>query len=196
MVSWFQFFLSWWGVLILSALDASLFFFVPLGNDALVIYMAAATRDRVWLYPLLATAGSTAGAATTYWIGWKLGEAGLPRILSARHLQRMRARVRDAGAVALALPAILPPPFPLTPFVATCGALGVNAWRFFLLFAGVRILRFGAESLLTLKYGDGVLRMLRSETFRLVIAAFVVVTIAGTVASIVTVWRRTARQPA
>jgi len=196
MVSWFHFFLSWWGLLLLSALDASLFFFIPLGNDALVIYMTAAHREQAWLYPLLATAGSTVGAATTYWIGWKLGETGLPRIVSGRHLERMRAKVRDAGAVAMALPAMLPPPFPLTPFVATCGALGVNAGRFFLLFAGFRVLRFGAEAMLALRYGEGALRILRSENFRMVIIGFIVMTFAGTAVSIVTLWKRTARQPA
>ena len=196
MTAWFQVLLSWWGVLLVSALDASLFFFLPLGNDALVIYMTAAFRDRFWLYPLLATAGSTAGAATTYWIGWKAGEAGLPRFISARHLDRMRKRVRNAGALAMALPAILPPPFPLTPFVATCGALGINAWRFFLMFAGARLVRFGAEAALTLWYGTAVLRVLRSHAFRVVVIVFVVTAIAGTVASIVTVWRRTAQQPA
>ena len=68
--------------------------------------------------------------------------------------------MRDSGAITLALPALLPPPFPLTPFILTCGALKVNPWRFFGTFATVRLLRFGGEALLARVYGRGVLRVL------------------------------------
>lgn len=54
-----------WGVAVLAALDSSLVFFMPFGVDALVIYLAARDEALFWLYPLLATAGSLAGAAVT-----------------------------------------------------------------------------------------------------------------------------------
>jgi hypothetical protein len=37
----FGFFLSWWGAFILAALDSSLVFFIPIANDALVVYLTA-----------------------------------------------------------------------------------------------------------------------------------------------------------
>ena len=73
----FGFFLTWWGVFLMAALDTSMLFFLPFGIDALVIYLAARNESLFWLYPVLATAGSLAGAAVTYWIGRKLGEVGL-----------------------------------------------------------------------------------------------------------------------
>jgi membrane protein YqaA with SNARE-associated domain len=187
----FAFFLSWWGAFLIAALDASMVFFLPFGVDAVVIYLAARNEELCWLYPLLATAGSVAGAAVTYWLGKKAGDVGLERYVSGRRVQRIRSRVRDSGAVALAVPALLPPPFPLTPFILTCGALKVNPWRLFTVFAAMRLLRFGAEAGLAVRYGSGVLRVLQSDTFQMVIAGFIVVAIVGTIASAIVLWRST-----
>ena len=49
----FSFFLTWWGLVILGFLDASLFVFIPFGTDAVVIYVCARDREWFWLYPLL-----------------------------------------------------------------------------------------------------------------------------------------------
>src|SRR5688572_29832834 len=166
-------------------------FFLPFGVDAVVIYLSARNQDLFWLYPVMASAGSMAGAAGTYWIGKKIGEVGLERYVPAKRLERMRCRVRDSGAIALAVPALLPPPFPLTPFILTCGALNVDRARFFITFGTVRLIRFGAESLLALTYGRGILRILQSESFQMVVVAFIVIAVAGTVASGIMLWRST-----
>ena len=132
-----------------------------------------------WIYPLLATAGSVPGAAVTFWIGRKAGEVGLERLVPRRRLERFRGRVRDSGAVALALPAILPPPFPLTPFVLTCGALEVDRWMFFSTFAAMRLIRFGIEAVLARIYGRGILRVLESDNFQMVVIGFIVIAVSG-----------------
>jgi membrane protein YqaA with SNARE-associated domain len=187
--SFFTFFLTWWGAFLMGALDTSMLFFLPLGIDALVIYLSARTPELFWTYPLLATAGSVAGAALTYWTGRRLGGAGLKRFVPERRLERLQQRVRDKGAIALAIPALLPPPFPLTPFILTCGALKVNPRRFFLTFTAMRLLRFGAESVLARVYGRRVLTILQSDTFQIVVIVFAVIAIAGTIASAVVLWR-------
>jgi membrane protein YqaA with SNARE-associated domain len=184
-------FLTWWGPLVLGALDASPVVFMPFGVDALVIYLAARNESLFWLYPLLATAGSVAGAAMTFWIGHKAGEVGLDRFVSRRNIDRLRGRIRDKGAMALALPAILPPPFPLTAVVMTCGALKVNARRFFSTFAAMRLLRFSIGAVLARMYGRGILQILESDRFRMVVIAFVVIAVLGTIVSAVIVWRNT-----
>jgi membrane protein YqaA with SNARE-associated domain len=190
----FGFFLTWWGLVIVSALDSSVLIFVPFSSDALVVYLAARRRDLFWLYPVLATAGSLTGAAVTYWIGYKVGELGLDRFVPERRLEQLKARVKRTGAVAMALPALLPPPFPLTAFTLTGGALELNKARFFTVFAAVRLIRFGAEALVARLYGAGVLRVLESGPFRLVVFAFIVLAVGGTIISGVAVWRRTRRR--
>ena len=189
--SFFAFFLTWWGALLLGALDSSMLFFLPFGIDTVVIYLVARNRELFWLYPLLATAGSVTGAAVTFWIGKKVGDHGLERLVSGKRLERMRCKVRDSGAIAMAVPALLPPPFPLTPFVLTCGALAVDRWRFFLTFGAMRLVRFGAEALLARRYGRGVLRILQSDTFQIIIVGFIVLAVVGTLVSAVLLWRST-----
>ena len=186
----FSFFLTWWGTLLLGALDSSLVFFMPFGIDALVIYMAARNESLFWLYPLLATAGSVAGAAVTYWVGHKAGEVGLERLVPEQQLERFRGRVRKAkaGAAAMALPALLPPPFPLTPFILTCGALAVDRRWFFTTFASMRLLRFGVEATLARIYGRGVLRVLESDTFQIIVVGFIGVAVLGTIISAALLW--------
>jgi membrane protein YqaA with SNARE-associated domain len=187
----FAFFITWWGAFLLAALDTSMLFFLPFGVDAVVIYLAARNEQLFWLYPILATAGSVVGAGVTYWIGKKAGDVGLERLMSEKRLERVRCRVRDKGAIAMALPALLPPPFPLTPFILTCGALKVDMWRFFATFGAIRLVRFGAEALLARIYGRGVLRVLQSDTFQMVVVGFIAVALVGTVASAVMLWRST-----
>ena len=192
----FGMFLSWWGAFVLAALDSSLVFFLPFGIDALVIYLAARHDDLFWLPAVLATAGSITGAAFTYWLGRKVGESGLQRLIPERRLERIRKRVRETGAVAMAVPALLPPPFPLTPFVLTCGALRIDRSRFLLIFGACRALRFGVECILARVYGRGILRVLESDSFRAVVIGFIVVAVIGTAVSAVMLWRGSRVQPA
>ena len=94
----------------------------------------------------------------------------------------------------MALPALMPPPFPLTPFVLTCGALNVDRRIFFGTFALMRLMRFGGEATLARIYGRGVLRMLESNAFQVAIVAFIIIAVIGTSISAVMLWRST-RQP-
>jgi len=189
--STFGFLLSWWGALIVSALDSSLLFVLPFGVDALLIYLAARNPKTYWIYPLVMTAGSVAGAALTFWVGVKIGDNELPKFVSVRHLDRLRRRVRNAGAGSLAVSALLPPPFPLTPFVLACGALEVNRSLFFSVFAGMRLLRFGIEAWLAHWQGVRVLKVLQSDVFETVVVALAIVAAIGTVGSTVMLWRQT-----
>jgi membrane protein YqaA with SNARE-associated domain len=190
-VRFFGGFLTWWGLVLAGALDSSVVFFMPFGVDALVIYLAARDENLFWIYPVLAAAGSVLGAAMTFWVGHKAGEVGLDRLVSKRRLDRLRCQVRDKGAVALALPAIMPPPFPLTPLVLTCGALKVDPRRFFSTFAAMRLLRFSIGAALARIYGRGILRVLESDQFRMVVVAFIVIAVVGTIISAVIFWRNT-----
>ena len=190
----FGFFLTWWGAYLLAALDATMVFFLPFGIDALVIYLSARSGMFFWIYPLLAAAGSVTGAAITYWVGRKVGELGLERLVPGHRFERFRRRVQKQGAVAMAFAALLPPPFPLTPFVLTCGALEVDRWIFFSTFALMRLIRFGGEAALARVYGRGVLRVLESQSFQTLVVGFIFVAVAGTLISGIMLWR-SVRQP-
>jgi membrane protein DedA with SNARE-associated domain len=106
-------------------------------------------------------------------------------------LESVRREVRHKGAVALVLPALLPPPFPLLPFVLASGALSVSATRFFITFAGLRFVRFSILTALAWFYGRQILTMFQTGTFKTVMAVFVVLIVVGTSTAIYRLVTRT-----
>jgi membrane protein YqaA with SNARE-associated domain len=184
------------GVLVLGALDSTLFFSLPFGIDAAVIILSARMDALWWVVPLLATLGSVAGAALTFWMGVKAGEKGLERWVDARRLERIRRQIRDKGAIALAVLDLIPPPFPFTPFVLAAGALDVSARMFFLTLTACRILRFGVEASLAARYGRRILRWLDSDLFHDIVLFFVFVAAVLTTMSLVKIVRTSGRRSA
>jgi membrane protein YqaA with SNARE-associated domain len=185
------YFLTPFGLVLMGALDSSLVFFLPLGIDFVVIILAARRPELFWLYAVMATVGSVIGAAVTFWIGRKVGEHGLSRLIKPSRLQRIQQRVSERAAVSVAALAIIPPPFPFTAFVLTSGAFHVNAWHFMVTLAGVRLLRFTVEAALAARYGRGILAWMESTTFTVVVGALIVLALTGTVVSAIAVYRAT-----
>jgi membrane protein YqaA with SNARE-associated domain len=183
------YFLTPGGVLLMGALDSSLVFFLPLGIDFVVIILAARKPELFWLYALLAAAGSVAGAGLTFWIGRKVGEVGLTRLVSPGRLRRIKERVSSHAAVSVAALGVIPPPFPFTAFVLASGAFGANPWAFLSTLAGIRLLRFLAEGALAARYGQGIVRWMDSTVFEAVIGVLIALAVIGTIVSAVAVWR-------
>lgn len=190
----FGFFLSTLGITVLAALDSSILFSVPFAIDAAVVILAAQHRDLFWLYPLIVVPSSLLGAATTYWIGLKIGEEGLQRFVPRARLKRIHQRVRNSGAFALAALDLVPPPFPFTPIILVSGALDVAPRRFFITLAVVRVVRFGAEAVLALFYGDTIMSWLESETVRTIAGILFVLVLVGAAISSYRLVRATARR--
>lgn len=184
------YFLTPGGVFVMGILDASLVFFMPLGLDFVVVLLVARNRELAWVYPLLAAAGFVLGAAVTFWIGRKVGEHGLSRLIERRRLDRVRRRIERSAAPAVAALALIPPPFPFTPFVLAAGALHLDAWRFFTTLAAVKLLRFGAVALLALRFGPGITRWTESTVFEIVVGGFILLAVGGTIVSGVLLLRR------
>lgn len=192
--SFLGYFLTPAGLVMLGVLDSSLVFFLPLGIDFVVILLAARKPEWFWLYAILATAGSVAGSAFTFWIGKKIGEVGLERFIKPSRLKRVQERVGNSAAVTVGALGIIPPPFPFTAFVLTSGAAKANAWTFLLTLAGVRALRFGAETALAAHYGRGIIAWMKSPTFTVVVAVVAGMAIIGTIISAVALYRSSKRE--
>jgi membrane protein YqaA with SNARE-associated domain len=164
------------GLLILAALDSTLFFSLPGGIDAAVLLVAVRGQTAWWLVALLATAGSVGGAALTFWMGIKIGEHSLDRYIPRQRLTRIRRKVNETGAIGLAVLDLIPPPFPFTPFILAAGALEVDTATFFGTLTACRLIRFGGEAVLAIIYGRRILAWLDSKVFLDVV---VVVTLLG-----------------
>ena len=183
------YFLTPWGLLLMGALDASVVFFLPLGIDFVVIILSARKPELFWLYALLAAAGSVAGASLTFWLGRKVGEAGLKRLLKASTLKKVEQRVSHSAAVTVAALGIIPPPFPFTAFLLVSGACRLNPWVFLPALAGVRLARFLIEGGLAAYYGRGILRFMESRTFTAIVITLTTLAIVGTIVSAIAMYR-------
>ncbi len=157
--------MSWWGLAIIAALDSTLIVVIPLAVDIAVIVLTSRSRDLVWLYPIVAALGSVGGAAVTFYIGRRVGEPGLEHFVAKGRLDRIRRRIEDKGAVALAALDLLPPPFPFTACILAAGALEVRPSIFFMTLVLTRLLRFGVEATLAFFYGRQIIGWLQSTTF-------------------------------
>jgi membrane protein YqaA with SNARE-associated domain len=151
--------------------------------------MSARKPDLFWLYALLATVGSVAGAAGTFWLGRKVGEAGLNRLVRPSTLKKVEQRVTNSAAVSVAALGLIPPPFPYTAFVLVSGACRVNPWTFLTVLGGVRLLRFAIEAALASHYGRGILSWMQSTTFTAVVFVLTALAIVGTIVSAIAVYR-------
>jgi membrane protein YqaA with SNARE-associated domain len=179
------------GVVALAFLDSTLFFSFPFGIDAAVIILAARLRTLWWIVPLLATAGTVAGAALTFWMGVKVGEQGLERYVPPKRLKQFRGRISRRGAIALAVLVLMPPPFPFTLFVLAAGALKVKARTFFVTLTVFRLVRFGLEAALAILIGRRIVGWLDSDRFHDIALIVIVLAFALTAMSIVRVVRST-----
>jgi len=189
------YFLTPAGLVALAALDSSVIFFLPFGIDFVLIILAARHPELFWFYALLATAGSVAGAAATFWMGRTLGEHGLSKFVKPSRLEQVQQRVKKGAAFSVAMLGAIPPPFPFTAFVLTSGALRASALSFLSALAVVRLARFGIESALAARYGRGILAWMESPVFTTVVAALIAVAVVGTVVSLVAVIRSSRARP-
>ncbi len=185
------YFLSPLGIVLMGVLDSSMVFFLPLGIDFVVILMAARKPELFWLYAILATVGSTIGAALTFWIGRKVGEVGLSKLIKPARLKRVQKMVSEGAAYTVPALAIIPPPFPFTAFVLVSGALRANVARFFITLSAVRLLRFGVEAWAASYYGRGILTFMQSGTFTVIVGVLIALAVIGTIISGVAVYRST-----
>jgi membrane protein YqaA with SNARE-associated domain len=126
---------------------------LPGAVDAVVVTFVYQKPLNVWLYVLLAAAGSTVGCLVLYLIGYLGGEVLIERRMSPDKFERIRGDFEDHPILTLALPAILPPPFPFKVFVLSAGAFEMRWLQFVVVIFAGRLVRFGILSLLTILFG-------------------------------------------
>ncbi len=131
---------------------------LPGSTDLLLLWLVAYSGDP-WLLAPSAIAGSLLGGYTAWHIGRRGGEAALRRYVPARLLGRIVVWVERHPLLAVFLPAVLPPPIPLSPFVLASGALGVSRGRFLAVFGAARTLRYSLIAWISVVYGRHVVRL-------------------------------------
>jgi membrane protein YqaA with SNARE-associated domain len=149
-------------MILIGALDSSLLS-LPEVNDYLVVARCFTHPRAVFFFPLFAATGSVLGCLLLYTILRRGGQAVLHRRFRAEHVQRVEQAYARFGILALAVPALLPPPMPFKIFVATAGALQFPRRRFLLTILVARSLRYYTEGTLAVFYGERVVRFLKDN---------------------------------
>jgi membrane protein YqaA with SNARE-associated domain len=143
-------------MILIGALDSSLLS-LPEINDYLVVGRCIKQPHAVFYFPLFAAIGSVLGCSLLYTIMRRGGQAVLRRRFSIESIKRVEKAYARFGFLAIAVPAILPPPLPFKVFVATAGTLEYPRWRFLLTVMVARSLRYYVEGVLAVFYGRRVL---------------------------------------
>lgn len=152
------------GLFLLGVLDSS-FLMLPFANDIAVIVLVSLHHGRFLLYVLAATLGSLVGCYILFLIGHAGGESFLRTHISAQRFDSLQKAVSHKGPFLLAVPAIIPPPFPFSAFVLGAGALEVPRNAFLGMLALMRALRFFVEALAALYWGRGIVAWMQTPFF-------------------------------
>jgi membrane protein YqaA with SNARE-associated domain len=144
-------------MILIGALDSSLLS-LPEVNDYLVVARCYTHPRAVFFFPMFAAIGSVLGCSLLYTILSRSGRAVLHRRFKVEHIERVERAYARFGILALAVPALLPPPMPFKIFVATAGALQFPRRKFLVTILLARSLRYYVEGTLAVFYGERVLR--------------------------------------
>lgn len=164
-------------MVVIGALDSSLLS-LPEINDYLVVMRVANDHKAVLYFPLFAAAGSVLGCMLLYTLLRRGGQHVLRKRFRAEHIERVERAYARFGFLALAVPALLPPPMPFKIFVATAGTLEYPRWRFMVTIMIARSLRYYIEGTLAIFYGRQVIDFIKEYGF-IILAAVIGACVVG-----------------
>jgi len=155
----FFFHLGLAGLFLVSIVDSS---FVPLpipGVTDIMLILYAAAHSNPILLVAIATLGSALGGLFSHAVGQAGGLAFLEKHVPAKVLARVTHWMETHAILAVALPAILPPPMPLSAFVLVAGAVKMSRKKFMTAFTISRCARHTIAVWLGIHYGREVLHL-------------------------------------
>jgi membrane protein YqaA with SNARE-associated domain len=148
------------GIFIVAFIDSS-FLSIPEMNDICVVTSAAGDPSSAWLYVLVTTTGSVLGCCALWYVGKRGGEPLLVRKYGEERVSKVRTAFRRWDVLAIAIPAVLPPPMPFKIFVFSAGVFGVPFARFALTVAVARGARYSAWGIMGVLYGAAAMDYLK-----------------------------------
>jgi membrane protein YqaA with SNARE-associated domain len=157
------------GLFVVTFLDSSVLTF-PFVTDALVIDLSSQHPGRMLYYVAMSAAGSLAGSIWLYLLAKKGGEAFYER-RAGRGARKARQWVDRHAFWSVFIPSILPPPLPFKIFVLAEGVFQVPLRTFVVALLLGRTLRYFAEGVFGIKYGQRALIFLMTHGVAFAIGA-------------------------
>jgi membrane protein YqaA with SNARE-associated domain len=158
------------GLIPLGVLDSSLVP-VPGSMDVATILLSARERHLWFYYAVMATAGSVLGAFITYRLARKGGQEALTKRFPKRKVDKVLKTFERWGFAAIAVPAMLPPPFPLVPFVIAAGAMQYSLGKFLAAMTVGRFVRYSILAYLGATYGRHILSLFSRHAYTTLLVA-------------------------
>ena len=175
--------LGYFGPFLMGIMDSS-FLLLPFGNDLLVVALVIRHHGRFPFYVLSAACGSIVGVFLLDWIARKGGEAGVQKVAGKSKFEKLKRKIGENGALALAIGCLAPPPFPFTMVVATTSALAYPRKKLLWIVGLTRALRFTIISLLAIRFGRLIIRVTSTPAFKWTMIGFAFLCFAGSAISI------------
>jgi membrane protein YqaA with SNARE-associated domain len=171
------------GLVLLGIADNSV---IPLTGsmDVLTIWLAARHHEPWPYYALMATLGAVIGGYITYALARKGGKEAMERKLSKKRAAQFSKAFARWGFAAVAIPAVLPPPFPFVPFLLAAGAMQYSRKKFLAALTLGRGVRYTVGAWLGFHYGRHILRFF-SRYDKLAIAILIVLAVIGAILSLI-----------
>jgi membrane protein YqaA with SNARE-associated domain len=171
------------GLVLLGIADNSV---IPLTGsmDVLTIWLAARHREPWPYYAFMATLGAVVGGYITYALARKGGKETMDRKLSKKRAAQFSKAFARWGFAAVAIPALLPPPFPFLPFLLAAGAMQYSRKKFLGALALGRGIRYTLGAWLGFHYGRHILRFF-SQYYKPAIAVLIGLAVIGAILSLI-----------
>lgn len=184
--------LNYFGPFILGLMDSSFLVF-PFGNDLLVVGLIAHNHQGYLLYVLSAVCGSMAGVFLLDLAARKLGAEGIQKITGRDRFEKLKKKIGQRGGFSVMVACLSPPPFPFMPVIATNIVLGYPRRKLLLLVAASRAGRFLILGYLAIRFGNGIMRVVKSSDFKWAMVGFIVLCIVTSIFSVIK-WLRHGRK--
>jgi membrane protein YqaA with SNARE-associated domain len=155
----FFFHLGLVGLFLVAIVDSS---FVPLplpGVTDIMLILYAAGHTNPILLVSIATLGSAIGGLLSHAAGQAGGMAFLQKHVPAGILGRVTSWMEKHAILSVSLPALLPPPMPLSPFVLAAGAVRMSRKKFMAAFTISRFVRHCIAIWIGIRYGHQFLHL-------------------------------------
>jgi membrane protein YqaA with SNARE-associated domain len=124
-------------IFLLASKKTALRWLIHLGGPGLILLGLADNSliplpgSDTWVYyALMATAGPVLGGYLTYRMARKGGKETLEKRFSRKNVNKVYAIFERWGFASVAIAAILPPPFPITPMLLAAGAMQYPTRKF------------------------------------------------------------------
>lgn len=169
------------GLIPLGIVDNSV---IPIAGSMDVVTVLLCAQSKQWwpYYTFMATVGSLIGGYITYRLARGETKGRLGKLLSRSKIKGFKDLFKKWGFSSIIVPAILPPPFPIVPFLIAAGASQYPRGRFVGALAIGRGIRYTILGILGFLYGRWILTVMRAHVYGIIIVGGGIVVASLTVA--------------